>query len=658
MSKAVVLAILTLSLFALPLIHSESGVSKPRVYVQGSLGSTDYPWTMFRGNALRTGATAASGPASNNIMWSFPTSGLLYSSPAVADGLVFIASWDGNVYAIDEFSGVQKWVFASYQYISSSPAVSNGLVYITTACPTGGSGPFTCKTGATYALDEATGTIVWQKVIASPMTSSPLVADGRVFYGSITLGNGQLYAKLASNGNGNWTAVLTDAVESSPSVDNGRIFVGQVDGAVVALDENTGAQIWRVVPGDNVQTGLAVGYGMVFVTTTSSGLVALNENTGATVWTFATGGLNTTSVALNAGRVYVGTGSGAVYSLNATTRAQLWSRTLGGAVASSPALALGSRTLYVGSNDHRLYALNMTNGQIIWSYLAGSNVVSSPSVADGRVFFGSQDQSVYALGVIAPKLQVTISASATPLKSGEKSVLTMTVKNGTTGISGANLALSSSSGGTFTQPTMTSPGVYTSNFTAPTLATSTNATIAVLASKSSFVPGSAQMSIMVNPLPALTVAVVPSPTSVSPGGNIALDIGVSNGTQMITGANITLSSSGGGSFSTPSDSGNGKYKAVFSSPFQSSSPTITVQASKAGFSVGQGQVTVTISGIPDLTTYKVAGIPLLFFLLGFAVLAIMIVFGIARKRKSEPRLKPEPMPPVYALGRGSIFGKT
>jgi hypothetical protein len=204
---------------------------------------------------------------------------------------------------------------------------------------------------------------------------------------------------------------------------------------------------------------------------------------------------------------------------------------------------------------------------------------------------------------------------------------------------------------------MTTPGVYTANFTAPTVTSATNTTLQVVASKSGFASGSAQTSVMVNPLPTLTVAVVPSPPSVSPGGNIVLDISVSNGTQMISGANITLSSSGGGSFSTPSDSGNGKYKAVFSTPSQSSNPTITVQASKAGFSVGQGQVTVTISGFPDLITTKVVGVPLLFFLLGLAVLSIIIVVALARRHTTEPFVKPEPVVPSYALGYGSFPGR-
>jgi outer membrane protein assembly factor BamB len=570
---------------------------------------------------------------------------------------VFIASWDGNLYAIDEYSGVQKWVFSSYQYISSSPAVFNGLVYITTACPTASSGPFTCRSGLAYALDEQTGSVVWQNVITSPITSSPVVADARVFYGSITLGNGQLFSRYAATGNGNWTAFLTDAVESSPSVHNGRVFVGQLDGAVVALNENSGAQLWRVVPGDNVQTGLAVGYGMVFVATSTRGVIALNENTGATVWTFATGGSNTTSVALNGGTVYFGTGTGIVYALNATTSAQIWSRTLSGGVSSSPALALGSKSLFVGSNDHYLYGLNMTTGAVLWRYLTGSIVVSSPAVADGRVFIGSQDHNVYALGTIAPKLGAAISASTPSLKPGGLSVLTVRVTNGTTPVSAASLALTSSAGGSFTRASMTSPGVYVANFTAPTVIAPTNATITATASKSGFISGSASMNIIISPLPTLTVIVAPNQQSIGPGGSIVLAIRVMNGTWSVSGANITLSSSAGGGFSKPLDGGNGNYSATFNTPLQNSNPTIIVQASKTGFTAGQGQITVSVSGIPDLTSLKVVGVPLWIILAGLALLSILIIIGVTRRRKPEPRLKLQPAPPAYVLGRGVFLGR-
>jgi hypothetical protein len=48
---------------------------------------------------------------------------------------------------------------------------------------------------------------------------------------------------------------------------------------------------------------------------------------------------------------------------------------------------------------------------------------------------------------------------------------------------------------------------------------------------------------------------------------------------------------------------------------------------------------------------------LLFFLLGLAALSIMIIVALARRHTTEPFVKPEPAPPVYALGRGSFPGR-
>jgi hypothetical protein len=51
------------------------------------------------------------------------------------------------------------------------------------------------------------------------------------------------------------------------------------------------------------------------------------------------------------------------------------------------------------------------------------------------------------------------------------------------------------------------------------------------------------------------------------------------------------------------------------------------------------------------------GVPLLFLLLGLAALSIMIIVALARRRTTEPFVKPEPVAPSYALGRGSFPGR-
>src|SRR5256712_12845765 len=106
-------------------------------------------------------------------MWSYLTGSSVYASPAVSDGLVFIPSWDGTLYVIDENTGQLKWSFNTGAPIFSSPAVSTGTVFLAS------------RNGVLYALNEQSGSVIWSHPTPNyPITSSPLVADGKVFFGN------------------------------------------------------------------------------------------------------------------------------------------------------------------------------------------------------------------------------------------------------------------------------------------------------------------------------------------------------------------------------------------------------------------------------------------------------------------------------------------
>lgn len=601
---------------------------------------------MFHHDPLRSGVTPASAPNGPNLMWAFPTGSYVYPSPVVTDGMVFIPSYDGNLYALDEYSGAQRWVFYTSAPIYATPAVMNGVVYLAS------------KDTALYAIDEQTGQMLWKRINISPLTSSPVVADGKVFYGTwFKTSASALMALYANNGTVAWQYLeANDTIKSSPAVYNGRVFFGQNTGIVVALNESTGRALWgrAVGPFTSISTAPALGLGKVFVGADTGTFVAIDQVTGSISWSFNIGAYNSTSAAVNNGIVYFGTAQGILYARNATTGNPLWTYPSSGAIGavmSSPAIALGSKTILFGSGDNNLYALNMTSGKLLWKYAAGGVISSSPAIADGRAFFGSWDAKVYALGVIAPALHASIvSTTPTSLRTGQISAITIKVTNGsiTTPESGASLALSSTAGGTFTVPMMTGPGTYTFNFTAPSVSTSTVTDIQVVVSKSGFLNGSASSTITLSPLPTLTVTAGPKTVTVSPGGTIMLLIQVTNGSIPIIGANINLTSSAGGSFSSLKDAGDGNYSAIFNAPMQSSSAMVTIQASKTGFTPGQNQVTVTVSGTPDLTGLTVAGIPVL-FLIGAMALALVGAVGIFfSKRKKEPKV-PVPTVPSYFL---------
>jgi len=111
---------------------------------------------------------------------------------------------------------------------------------------------------------------------------------------------------------------------------------------------------------------------------------------------------------------------------------------------------------------------------------------------------------------------------------------------------------------------------------------------------------------------------------------------------------MSLFSNQGGTFSSVIDTGNGNYTVTFSSGLQSSSPTLTVQASKTGFTAGQSQVTVTVSGIPNLVNAKILGLPVLLIALVALVLFFTIFMAAVAKRRKEPD-RSAPYVPNYAL---------
>ena len=107
--------------------------------------------SQFRANPEHTGMYDNRGSEPGNTeLWRFATGGIVYSSPAVANGIVYVGSEDKNLYAIDTVTGKEKWRFATGDHIFSSPTVANGIVYI-------GS-----EDKNLYAIDAVTGKERWR----------------------------------------------------------------------------------------------------------------------------------------------------------------------------------------------------------------------------------------------------------------------------------------------------------------------------------------------------------------------------------------------------------------------------------------------------------------------------------------------------------------
>jgi outer membrane protein assembly factor BamB len=69
--------------------------------------------------------------ATGRQTWSFARANQIWSTPDVANGMVYCGSGDGAVYALDQHSGRQVWSYKTGGPIyRSSPTLANGLLYI------------------------------------------------------------------------------------------------------------------------------------------------------------------------------------------------------------------------------------------------------------------------------------------------------------------------------------------------------------------------------------------------------------------------------------------------------------------------------------------------------------------------------------------------
>jgi outer membrane protein assembly factor BamB len=185
-------------------------------------------WSMFHNNLGHTGYSTSTAPTTEKNLWNYTTGGSIeFTSPAIENGVVYIGSDDGNVYALNAATGALEWnqTFNNNGLgLSSSPAVANGIVYV-------GSGDSNL-----YAFNTATGALEWNYTTGADVESSPAVANGVVYVGADDY---NVYALDAATGKLEWSYLTGGEVKSSPAIANGVVYIGSWDHSLYAFGTPT-----------------------------------------------------------------------------------------------------------------------------------------------------------------------------------------------------------------------------------------------------------------------------------------------------------------------------------------------------------------------------------------------------------------------------------
>ena len=389
--------------------NTHSGVSSETAINTATAASLGVNWQVNTGSQARTspiiahstalnqdlvyegsdnGVVSAYNAQSGARVWWHKVGATVNSSPAVSGTKLWFGSSDKYLYALNANTGAQLCRYYTGGVISASPVVTGGVVYFGDNGLTGGD-----DGGSFWAINASNCTLKWKFTsFGNPVGSQPLV--------------------------GSWSPPATATTAAGQAL----VIFGSSspEGAVYALDANTGALVWRLetqhfdldedvgagptvsAPGVN---GLADG--AVYVAGKDNIFYALNLRTGAELWEYSTRSLdpaNTwmrSTAALQGRTLYVGYGAG-ILALDAVTGAKVWSTQDAGLVTaefvSSPGLSgpAGQQVVMAGDMNGVFYAFSAATGAKLWSYDTNTLIYASPSFADGAVYVASANGFLYS----------------------------------------------------------------------------------------------------------------------------------------------------------------------------------------------------------------------------------------------------------------------
>jgi outer membrane protein assembly factor BamB len=316
-------------------------------------------------------------------------------TPTLIDGVIYVASSDGEVAAINAANGARLWRVELERPLSGGVGYHNRSLYL------GGAD------GSVLQLSAEDGALEWEAAVSGEVLAAPVVSDDWVI---VQTYDGKLLGFRSGAEEPSWTftsdvPVLTLRGTSAPILVGGNAIAGFGDGKVVAVDVDSGNVSWearigvpqgsseidRIVDVDGAMTQQGI---ELFVASYQGRLAALDSRTGRKLWQQNVSSVTGTNVGF--GNVYVADVDGTLSAFLRTGQGVRWQN-----------IELGYRELsrptpvssYVATVDFEgyLHLLSQVDGQIVGRSKIGGDAARADMIADsGRLIIYADNGQLLA----------------------------------------------------------------------------------------------------------------------------------------------------------------------------------------------------------------------------------------------------------------------
>jgi outer membrane protein assembly factor BamB len=348
------------------------------------------PPSMLHLDARHTNRSPYLGPKVPKLLWTFDTGGPIQAAPIVLDnGTIVVASLGGKLYGLSD-TGELRYQVDLGDRVYATPFAQNDALFV-------GSDAhkfFGLKNDGTIRFRLDSDADVDTGAVPAPW-GGIVFASGRVIYASKP--DGTLY----------WRFQTKRKCFSSPAVaDDGTVFVGSQDHHFYAITP-AGKVKWRIDLGADVDAAPAIeDDGTVIVGSDKSEILAIGPDDGAIRWRADVGGYVRGALSLGRdGTILSGTYGPTPHMVgldptDGRVRFRFPIRGTGApefGIHGGPVEDAEGR-LYFGAQDDHAYALS-SDATLLWKFKTGGDV-DAPLVITPRgvLLVGSDDGKLYAIG--------------------------------------------------------------------------------------------------------------------------------------------------------------------------------------------------------------------------------------------------------------------
>jgi outer membrane protein assembly factor BamB len=297
-----------------------------------------------------------------------------YGSGTLRDGVLYITTNMGKMYAIDTARGTVLWDM----HLEDNPVAP--LAY----------DDMVLSGSETLYAFTADGSEKWRKDIRA--SSPPVPFKNSLLVGTV---DGTLYA-LTAEGEEIWRTEFDGPV--FPSYDTTHIYATS-GSSCYCIDEDTTEILWSFQTNGPILSPPLLIEKTVYFGGTDTSMYALNAKDGTLRWTYRAGwGIKSTPVFAD-GCLFFGSLDNTFYALDAQDGVLRWSFTCQSAIQGSPAVY--GEYVFFGCDDGRVYAINKSDGRVAWSFSPSFSlngdvynylttpIPSNPVVGDDKLYIAA-----------------------------------------------------------------------------------------------------------------------------------------------------------------------------------------------------------------------------------------------------------------------------